>query len=112
MTEVYILCLDIQIPTDWTLHPFLGDSNFNWKRQLIIEMITKMTELYILCGDIQIPTEKRQFSIEMITEMTEPCILCGDIQITTEKSVQYRNDFKDHRILHPLLGHSNSSWQR
>ena len=79
MTDPYIYCRDIQIPTDWTLHPFLGDSNFNWKTQLIIEMITKMTELYILCGDIQIPTEKRQFSIEMITKMAETNILCGGI---------------------------------
>ena len=39
--------------------------------------------------------------------MTEPCILCGDIQIPTEKSVQYRNDFKDHRALHLLWEHSS-----
>ena len=47
----------------------------------------------------------------MITEMTEPCILCGDIQIPTEKSVQYQNDFKDHRTLHPLLEHSSFNWK-
>ena len=41
-----------------TLHPLRGDSDPNWKRQVSIEMITKMTEPYILCGDIQIPTEK------------------------------------------------------
>ena len=43
----------------------------------------------------------------MITKITEPCILCGDIQIPTEKTVQYRNDFKNHRNLRPSLGHSN-----
>ena len=43
----------------------------------------------------------------MITKMTELYILCGDIQIPTEKTVQYRNDFKDHRTLHPLWGHSS-----
>ena len=43
----------------------------------------------------------------MISQMTEPCILCGDNQIPTEKSVQHRNDFKDQRTLHSLLGHSN-----
>ena len=63
-----------------TLHLLLGHSNSNSNRQFSIEMITKMTELYILCGDIQIPTEK---------------------------TVQYRNDFKDHRTLHPLWGHSS-----
>ena len=61
---------------DRTLHCLRAHSTFNWKRQFSIEIITKMTEHYILCGDIQIPTEK--------------------------KTVQYRNDFKDHRTLHPL----------
>ena len=70
-------------------------------------MISKITELYILCRDIKVSTEKRHFSIEMTSKMTEPCILCGDNQIPTEKSVQHRNDFKDQRILHSLLGHSN-----
>ena len=93
MTEHYILCGDIQIPTE--------------KKQFSIEMISKIRELYILYRDIQVATEKKQFSIEMISKMTEPCILCGDIQIPTEKSVQHRNDFKDQRTLHSLLGHSN-----
>ena len=75
-------------------------------------MISKITELYILCRDIQVSTGKKQFSIEMISKMTEPCILCGDIQIPTEKSVQHRNDFKDQRTLHSLLGHSNSNWKK
>ena len=66
-----------------------------------------MKEPYIFCWDIQIPNRKRQFSIEMITKMTELYILCGDIQIPTEKTVQYRNDFKDDRTLHPLWGHSS-----
>ena len=70
-------------------------------------MISKITELYILCGDIQVSAEKKQFSIEMISKMTEPCILCGDNQIPTEKSPQHRNNFKDQRTLHSLLGHSN-----
>ena len=45
MTEHYILCGDIQIPTE--------------KKQFSIEMISKITELYILSGDIQISTEKK-----------------------------------------------------
>ena len=74
-------------------------------------MISKITERYILCRDIQVSTEEKQFSIEMISKMTEPCILCGDNQIPTEKSVQHRNDFKDQRTLHSLLGDSNPNWK-
>ena len=111
MTEPYILCGDIQIPTEKslqhrndfnyqrTLHPFWGHSNPNWKTQIIIEMITQMTDPYILCWDIQASNErslhfslghlksnwKKQFSIQMISKMTEPYIICGDIQIPTEK---------------------------
>ena len=70
ITEPYIYRWDIQIPADWTLHPLLGHSNSNWKRQFIIEMISKMTENYILCGDIQ---------------------------IQLKKTVHYRNDYKDDR---------------
>ena len=123
---------------DRTLYCLRGHSTSNWKRQFSIEMITKMTEHYILCGDIQIPAEKnssvskwfqrsqnftssvrtfkfqqkkKQFSIQMISKMTEPCILCGDIQIPTEKSVQHRNDYKDQRTSHSLLGYSNPNWK-
>ena len=96
---------------DRTLHCLWGHSNSDWEKQFSIEMISKITELYILCWDIQVSTEKRQFSIEMISKMTEPCILCGDIQIPTEKSLQHRNDFKDQRTLHSLLGHSNPNWK-
>ena len=48
----------------------------------------------------------------MITQMTEPCILSGAIQIPTEKSVQYRNDFKDHRTLHLFWEHSSFNWKK
>ena len=174
------------------LHPLWGHSNPNWKRQFIIEMITKMTEPYILCGTFKFRLKRqlsinrfersqnftsfvgkfksqlkkqdhyrndykddiydltffvrtfnyqlkktvqywndlkyegtlhlllghwnsnwnRQFSIEMITKMTELNILCGDIQIPTEKTAKYRNDFKDHRTLHPLFEHSSSNWKK
>ena len=67
-----------------TLHSLWGHSNSNWKRQFSIEMITKMRDRYILCGDIQIPTEN---------------------------AVQYWNDSKDHRTLHPLWGHSSFNWK-
>ena len=97
MTEHYILCGDIQIPTE--------------KKQFSIEMISKIRERYIHCRDIQVSTEKKQFSIEMISKMTEPCIPCGDNQIPTEKTVQHRNHFKDQKTLNSLLGHSNPNWK-
>ena len=95
-----------------TLQPLRGHPKPNWKRQFIIEMITKMTEHYIVCGDIQLSTKKdssvlkwlqrwqnitffvgtfkfrlkkKQFSIEMISKITERYILCRDIQVSTEK---------------------------
>ena len=40
-----------------------------------------MTDPYILCGYISNWNWKRQFIIEMISKMTEPCILCDAIQI-------------------------------
>ena len=58
MREPYIICSDIQIPIDRTLHLLLGHSNSNLKKQFSIEMISKMTEPYILYWDIQVPTEK------------------------------------------------------
>ena len=111
MTEPCILCGDIKIPIEIslhhrndfsyqrTLHPLRGHSNPNWKTQIIIEMITKMTDPYILCWDIQVSNErslhlslghlksnwKKQISIQMISKMTEPYIICGDTQIPTEK---------------------------
>ena len=90
---------------------FVGPFKTNWKRQFIIELITKMTELYILCRDIQVSKEKstlvlkwfqrwqnhaffvetfkfqlkNQFSIEIISRIKELYVLCWDIQIPTEK---------------------------
>ena len=57
-------------------------------------MIAKMTEPYILCWVIQI----------LIDRILHFCL---DIQIPTGKTVQYPNDFKDNRTLHPLWELSN-----
>ena len=38
----------------------------------------------------------------MISKVTETYIVFADTQIPTEKTVQYWNDFKDHKTLHPL----------
>ena len=112
ITELYILCGDIQVSTE--------------KKQFSIEMISKMTEPCILCGDIHVPTEKSvqhrndlnyqrtlhplwghsnlnwktQIIIEMITKMTDPYILCWDIQVSKERS------------LHLSLGHLKSNWKK
>ena len=87
MTEPYILCGDIQIPTEKT---------FQYRNDFTSSVGTFKFQLKI-----------KQFSIEMISKMTEPCILCGDIQIPTEKLLQHHDDFNYQRTLHPLWGHSN-----
>ena len=54
---------------------------------------------------------KTQFSIDMILKIKELYILCGEIQIPTQRHSLFRNDYKDGRPLHSLLGHSNFNWQ-
>ena len=49
-----------------------------------------MTETYIPSGTFKF-------------RLTEPYIFCLDIQIPTGKTVQYPNDFKHERTLHPIL---------
>ena len=110
--KLYILCGSIRIPNE--KDSLVLKSFQRWQNLTFFVEIFKfqLTEPHIFCWDIQIPNWKRQFSIEMIKKMTELYILCGDIQIPTEKTVQYRNDFKDHRTLHPLWEHSNPKWKR
>ena len=95
-----------------TLHPLWGHSNPNWKRQFIIEMITKMTEPYILCGDIQIPTEKDRSVIKWFQIWRNLTSFVGTFKFQLKKTVQYWNDYKDNRTLHSLWGHLNSNWKR
>ena len=92
------------------LHPLWGHSNPNWKRQFIIEIITKMTEPYILCGDIQIPTEKDSSIFKWFQIWTNLTSFLGTFKFQLKKRVQYWNDYKDDRTLHSLWGHSNSNW--
>ena len=110
ITALYILCGNIQVPTE--------------KKQFSIEIISKMTEPCILCRDIQIPTEKSlqdhndfnyqrtlhplwghsnpnrktQIIIKMITKITDNYILCWDIQVANKRS------------FHLSLGHLKSNW--
>ena len=53
-------------------------------------MITKMKDPYILCWGIQISIDRTLH-------------ICWDIQIPVEKAVQYPNEFKHDRTLHPIL---------
>ena len=94
-----------------TLHPLWGNSNPNWKRQFIIEMITKMTEPYILCGDIQIPTEKDSSVIKWFQIWRNLTSFVGTFKFQLKKTVQYWNDYKDNRTLHSLWGHLSSDWK-
>ena len=128
MTETYIICGDTQIPTEkdssaltWfqrshsftsfegrfrsqlrktvkycndykdgrTLHSLRGHSNSDWQN------------LTSFVGTFKF-NWKKQFSTQMTSKVTETYIDFGDTQIPTEKTVQYWNDFKDHRTLHPL----------
>ena len=84
-----------------TLHTLWGHSNPDRKRQFSIEMITRMTKPYFICCYIQI-------------RLTEPYLtsFVGTFKVQLKQTVQYRNDFKDDRILHPLEEHSISNWKR
>ena len=103
--ERYILCWDIQFPTEkqkllfkwlqrwqtltffWrnqisierSLHILLRHSNSNWKKTFHYPNDFKDDRTLHRLGDTKIPTGKKQFSIEMISKITELYILCGDI---------------------------------
>ena len=138
MTELYILCGDIQIPTEKslqhrndfnyqrTLHPLWGHSNPNWKTQIIIEMITKMTDPYILCWNIQVSNErslhlslghlksnwKNSSVSKWFKKWQNLTSFVETLKFQLKKTVQYWNDFKDHTALHPLRGDSEPNWER
>ena len=96
MTEPYIFCWDIQIPKtvqypndfkhDRTLHP-------------------------IVCGDIQIPTEKCSSELKWFLRSHNFTSFVEAFKSQQKKTVWYWNHFKYDRILHLLLGLSNSNWQ-
>ena len=102
MTEPYILCE--------------GDSDPNWERQFSIEMITNMKEPYILWGDIQIPIDRTSHLFlghsnstgenrsvpKWFQKWQKLTSFWGTLKFQLKKTVQYWNDFKDHRTLHPL----------
>ena len=124
MKEACIFHWDIQIPTEkarslskwlqrWhNLTFFVGTFNYQLKKTVQYWNDFKYEGTLHLMLGYSNSNWNRRFSIEMITKMTEPYILSGDIQIPTEKTVQYRNDFKDHSTLHPLWGHSSFYWKK
>ena len=78
ITELYILCRDIQVSTEI--------------EQFTIEIISKMTETYILCGDIQIPTEKS------VQHRSKNFTLFVETFKSQLKNTDYHsNDYKDDR---------------
>ena len=58
MTDPYILCWDIQVSNERSLHISLGHLKSNWKKQFSLQMISKMTEPYIICGDKKFQLKK------------------------------------------------------
>ena len=99
MTDPNILCGDIQIQLKKTiqyrkdlkdhktLHSLWGHSKPNWKRQFIIDMITKMTEHYIVCGDIQLPTEKDSSVLKWLQRWQNITIFVGTLKLRLKKTV-------------------------
>ena len=80
ITKPYILCGDIQIPTE--------------KDSLVLKSFQRWQNLTFFVGTFKF-------------RLTEPHIFCWDIQIHLKKTVQYWNDFKDDGLEHLLWWHSN-----
>ena len=101
MTEPYILCGDIQIQLKKriqyrkdlkdhkTLHPLCWNSKPYWKRQFIIEMITKMTEHYIVCRDIQHPTEKDSSVLKWLQRWQNITFFVGTFNFRFQRSQSF-----------------------
>ena len=75
-------------------------------------MISKMTEPYIICGDTQIPTEKDTSALTWFQRSQSFTSFAGRFRSQLRKTVQYWNDLKDYRTLHPLKGDSDPNWER
>ena len=80
--------------------------------QFSIELISKITDLYFLCASIRIPNEKDSLVLKWLKRWQNFTFFVGTFKFRLKKTVQYRNDFKDHRTLHPLWEHSNPKWKR
>ena len=116
MAKHYILCGDIQIPTEkdssiskwlqrWqNLTFFVGTFKFRLKNSSVSKWFQRSQNFTSSVWTFKFQLKKKQFSIDMISKMTEPCILCGDIHVPTEKSVQHRNDSNYQRTFSSFVG--------
>ena len=75
-------------------------------------MISKMTEPHIICGDTQIPTEKDSSVLKWFQRPQSFTSFEGRFSSQLRKTAQYRNDYKNDRTLHSLLGHSSFKWKK
>ena len=92
-----------------TLHPLLGHWNSKRKRQLSIEMISKMTKPYILCEAVQVPTEKDSSVLKKwFQKWQNVTCFVGTFKFRLKEAVWYSNDFKDYKTSHLLFGHFKS----
>ena len=136
--ELYILCWDIQIPTEkrrllfkwlqrWqTWHSLLAHSNFNWKNftyfvgtfKFQLEKTVhypndfKDDRTLHRLGDPQIPTEKKNSVLKWFQRWQTQTSFVGTFKIQLKKTIQYRKGLKDRKTLHHLWGHSNLNWKR
>ena len=138
-TLPYNFCWDIQTPTakdssvsKWfqrwqNLTSFAGTFKFKMKKAIQYakwfqrwQNLTfiagtfklKLIEPCIPCWDIQIPTEKDSSLSKWLQRWHNLTFFVGTFKFQLKKTVQYRNDFKDDRILHPLQEHLSSKWKR
>ena len=100
--ELYILCWDIQIPTDkyrllfkwlqrWhTLNSLLANSNFNWKK------------LTYFVGTFKFQLERNSSLSKWLQRWQNLTSFGRHSNCNWKKTVQYLNDFKDDKPQHPL----------
>ena len=105
MTDPDILCWSIQISIERILDILLGHSNSNWKKTVHYPNDFKDDRTLHRLGDTQIPTEKKNNSVSKRFERSQNFTsFVGTFKSQLKKTVQYRNDFKDHRIFTSSVG--------
>ena len=98
MQEPYICCWGIQIRTE--------------KDGLLLKWFQRWQNFTSLVGTFQIPTEKDSSVFKWFQRSQNLTSFVKTLKFQLKKTVQYRNDFKDDRTLHPLWGHSKANWKR
>ena len=110
--ELYILCGDIPIPTE--KHRLLLKWLQRWQILTFFVGTFKfqMKEAYIFHWDIYNPTGKNSSVSKSFQRWQNLTSFVGTLKFQLKNTVQYWNDFKDHRALHPLRGDSDQNWER